>query len=211
MNRIYTIGHSSHPIERFIGLLSMHGVQAVADVRSNPNSKRFPQYNRNELKAALQSQGMHYVFLGRELGARRREKEAYEGRIASYELIAKLLTFQEGIERIRSGSEKMTLALMCAERDPLQCHRTILVCRNLPSELRNQVFHVLDTGKLETLADAEKRLVAESGLNTNQDELFGGPDQGTALDRAYRMRGERIAWQEEDDEAIHDRLHKEVG
>ena len=211
MSRIYTIGHSSHPIDRFIELLSTHGVQAVADVRSNPSSKRFPQYNRNELKAALQVRGIQYVFLGRELGARRREKEAYAGHVARYELIASLPLFREGIERIRSGNEKMTLALMCAERDPLQCHRTILVCRNLPAELRNQVFHILDTGKVEPHADAETRLVAESGLNTNQDELFAGPDQGTALDRAYRMRGERIAWQEEGDEAIHDRLHKEVG
>jgi uncharacterized protein (DUF488 family) len=211
MNRIYTIGHSSHPIDRFIDLLSLHGVQAVADVRSNPNSKRFRQYNRDELKTALQARGIRYVFLGRELGARRREKDAYAGRVASYERIAKLPIFGEGIERIRSGSEKMTLALMCAERDPLQCHRTILVCRNLPSELRNQVFHILDSGKVERQADAEARLVAESGLNTNQDELFSSPSEGTALDRAYRMRGERIAWQEEGDEAIHDRLHKEVG
>lgn len=211
MNRIYTIGHSSHPIDRFIDLLNMHGVQAVADVRSNPSSKRFPQYSRNDLKAALQAKGIQYVFLGNELGARRREKEAYAGRVASYERIANLPIFREGIERIKSGSEKMALALLCAERDPLQCHRTILVCRNLPAELRDQVLHILDSGKIERHADAEARLVAESGLNTNQDELFSSPDQGTALDRAYRIRGERIAWQEESDEAIHDRLHKEVG
>ncbi|MEX0735160.1 MAG: DUF488 domain-containing protein [Steroidobacteraceae bacterium] len=210
MNPIYTIGHSSHPIDQFIGLLRRHGIEAVADVRSNPSSRRFPQYNRNELKTALQNQGIRYVFLGRELGARRSEPEAYDGRVASYERIANLPKFREGIERIKSGSQKMKLALMCAERDPLQCHRTILVCRKLPAELRSQVIHILDTGNVETHCAAEQRLVAESGLDTNQDELFASPDQGTALDRAYRKRGERIAWQEEGDEAIHDRLHKEV-
>ncbi len=211
MNPIYTIGHSTHPIDRFIRLLSMHGVEAVVDVRSNPSSQRFPQYNRNELKIALQDHGLHYVFLGRELGARRREREAYEGRVASYERIAALPIFRQGLERITSGSEKMKLALTCAERDPLQCHRTILVCRNLPIEMRNQVLHILDTGLVETQPDVEVRLIMESGLNKDQDELFSTANEGTVLERAYRMRGERIAWQEEGDEDIHDRLHKEVG
>lgn len=105
----------------------------------------------------------------------------------------------------------MKLVVMCAERDPLQCHRTILVCRNLPAELRNRVLHILDAGSVETHSAAEERLIAESGLNKEQDELFSEGNEATPLERAYRMRGERIAWHGESDEDIHDRLHKEVG
>lgn len=192
-------------------MLTKHGVKAVADVRSSPHSARFPQYNRTNLKQSLEAVGIRYVFLGAELGARRKEKEAYDGQVATYERIAQLPAFKEGIERIREGSGKMPLALMCAEKDPLECHRTILVCRNLPPVLRDRVLHIVGEGEIESHSEVEARLLEDFGLNSSQDDMFG--DTESPVDRAYRKRGQQIAWQENEpaDETVHDRFHKKVG
>jgi uncharacterized protein (DUF488 family) len=212
MNPIYTIGHSTLAIEQFLHVLRRHGIEAVADVRSYPVSSRFPHYNRRELKAALTTYGIRYVFLGTELGARRKEREAYEGRVASYERIAKLPLFKQGVERLKEGSSKMRLALMCAEKDPLDCHRMVLVCRNLPAELRAGVLHILEEGRTESQSTAEDRLMERAGVATAQEDMFGQQDTESPLDRAYRKRGQQIAWQEEEplNENPHDRIHKEV-
>src|SRR5277367_3131264 len=67
---IYTIGHSTHPIDRFIGLLAMNDIRAVADVRSYPSSKRWPQFNQAELEGALSPANIHYRWM-KPLGGRR--------------------------------------------------------------------------------------------------------------------------------------------
>ena len=193
---IYTIGHSNHTIEHFIDLLKMHGVEVVADVRSVPVSSRHPQFNRDALKAALTSAGMKYLFLGKELGARRSEREAYEGQIASYERIAGLPVFREGLDRVRKGAESYRVALMCAEKDPLDCHRTLLVCRYLRDTITGSIRHILADGSLEAHEQTERRLVADMGMNADQAEMFSDQSEPT-LERAYRKRGLKIAYQEE--------------
>lgn len=193
---IYTIGHSNHTIERFIDLLKMHGVEVVADVRSVPVSSRHPQFNRDPLKAALASAGIKYLFLGKELGARRTEREAYEGQVASYERIGGLPAFREGLDRVRKGAESFRVALMCAEKDPLDCHRALLVCRHLRDAILGPIQHILADGSLEAHEQTERRLVADMGMNADQVEMFSDQSEPT-LERAYRKRGLKIAFQEE--------------
>ncbi len=193
---LYTIGHSNHTIEHFIALLKMHGVEVVADVRSAPVSSRHPQFNGNALKATLAEAGIRYLFLGKELGARRTEREAYEGSIASYERIAFLPAFRDGLQRVIKGAQSHTLALMCAEKDPLDCHRTLLVCRNLRHSVPGPIQHILADGSLEAHEQAERRLVADMGMNADQAEMFSDQTEPT-LERAYRKRGRKIAYQEE--------------
>ena len=147
MSELFTIGHSTHSAERFLELLRQHNIEAVGDVRSSPFSAWTPQFNRQVLEATLKKAGIHYVFLGNELGARRAEREVYVDGIARYERIAKTPAFQEGLERVRKGSRKLRLALMCAEKDPLECHRTILVCRQLKREAN--IAHILEDGAIE--------------------------------------------------------------
>lgn len=193
---LFTIGHSNHEIERFVELLRQHRVEIVADVRSVPVSTRYPQYNRKALKAFLVSQGFKYLFLGRELGARRVEREAYEGTVARYERIAQLPAFQEGLERVKKGAKTYRVALMCAERDPLDCHRTLLVCRYLREAMGGGIHHILADGTVESQAQAERRLVMNMGINADQSDMFSEETE-PPLERAYRKRGLVIAYQEE--------------
>lgn len=191
---LFTIGHSDHELPAFIDLASRHGISAIADVRSQPYSRLHPQFNREPLSEMLQRRGLSYVFLGRELGARRVEREAYRGRQAAYDLVARLPAFQQGLDRVRKGMATHRVALLCAEKDPLTCHRAILVCRQLRSEPFD-VAHVLDDGSLETAEQAESRLLQLTGLPPG--DLFLSREQ--LVEQAYDRQSARIAYVAVDD------------
>lgn len=186
--RLFTIGHSNRTSDDFVSLLKEFGITAVADVRSSPFSGRNPQFNRDSLKQVLPNEGINYVFLGEELGARRSEPQCYEGDVAKYELIAQAPLFLKGLDRVRTGLSSYRIALMCAERDPLTCHRTILVCRHLKDE--QAIEHIIDHGETESHADAESRLLKLAGLT--EKDLFRSPAE--ILDEAYEMQGAKIAY-----------------
>jgi uncharacterized protein (DUF488 family) len=189
--RVFTIGHSTHSVERLIDLLSRHGISAVADVRSQPYSRVNPQFNRESLRAALKAAGISYVFMGRELGARTDDRSCYVDGKVQYDLLARTQPFQEGLERVAQGSSKYCIALMCAEKDPLTCHRTILVCRHLVARGLS-VQHILHSGRLESHEDAMVRLMSELGIS--ERELFRSRED---LEReAYARRGDQIAYVE---------------
>lgn len=187
---LLTIGHSNHSLEHFLELLRLHRVQVLVDVRSSPYSARLPQFNREPLKAALRTAGIRYLFLGEELGARRSERHCYVDGVARYERIAKTPAFQSGLERVTRGMQQFRSALMCAEKDPLECHRTILVCRHLRDVA--QIQHIRADGSLESHEDAETRLMAEERVPT--DDFFTPREQ--LLARAYDQRGGKTAYHE---------------
>ena len=174
MNTLFTIGHSTHELDKFLRLLKTHDVQAVADVRSQPFSSRFPQFSKNALEKSLKKNAIRYVFLGIELGARREEECCYQDGQARYELVAKTSAFAHGITRILKGLEKYRLALLCAEKDPITCHRTILVCKHL----RGRGFpiqHILADGTLESHEALEERMLKV--LGKVQPSLFASREQ----------------------------------
>jgi uncharacterized protein (DUF488 family) len=187
---IHTVGHSNHPIERFLGLLQPHGITAIADVRSTPYSRFNPQYRREKLQAALAEVGIQYVFLGEELGARSQDPACYDpdGRV-SYTRLAKTLLFCKGIERLKTGMVEHRVSLMCAEREPLECHRTILVSRELVRE-GVAVTHILGDGSLETHEHAMQRLAAS--LKLADTDLFSNP--ADRIEQAYDLQAARIAY-----------------
>jgi uncharacterized protein (DUF488 family) len=187
---IHTVGHSNHPIERFLGLLQPHGITAVADVRSTPYSRFNPQYRREKLQAALAGVGIQYVFLGEELGARSQDPACYDpdGRV-SYTRLAKTLLFRNGIERLKTGMVEHRISLMCAEREPLECHRTILVSRELVRE-GVAVTHILGDGSLETHEQAMQRLAAS--LKLTDTDLFSNP--ADLAEQAYDLQAAQIAY-----------------
>jgi len=192
MNTLFTVGHSNHELNVLVDLLRRHDVEAVADVRSHPFSTRLPQFNRPLLEAALKQHGIQYVFLGRELGARREERECYVDGQARYDLVAKTGAFAEGIERVLKGLEKYQLALLCAEKDPLTCHRTILVCRHLRCR-GVSIQHILADGSLESHEAAEERLLQISGLD--QPSLFASREE--QIEQAYDWQAAKVAYREE--------------
>jgi uncharacterized protein (DUF488 family) len=191
MNTLFTIGHSNHEIGVLVEQLRRHSVQVVADVRSRPYSGRFPQFNRSVLKLALSANGMQYVFLGHELGARRQEACCYVDGQARYDLVAKTDAFAEGLDRVRQGLRKYRVALLCAEGDPLTCHRTILVCRHLRGK-GFPIQHILADGSLESQESAEDRLLAK--LGKSQPSLFATHEQ--LVEQAYDEQGSRIAFRQ---------------
>jgi uncharacterized protein (DUF488 family) len=189
---IYTIGHSTHAIELFIEHLKRHHVTALCDVRSQPYSRMNPHFNREELKNPLKGAGIKYVFLGKELGARSEDKSCYRNGQVQYELLAKTPLFKRGIERVKEGAHAYTIALMCAEKEPLDCHRTILVARKL-AEDGLAVMHILGSGDLEDHAHAIERLIARLGVPGA--DMFR--DHAAAVDEAYARQGKEIAYREE--------------
>jgi uncharacterized protein (DUF488 family) len=189
MRSIYTLGHSNHPIEKLIGLLTAHGVETVADVRSQPYSRFNPQFKREALRASLADAGIGYEFLGAELGARSPDPACYvEGKI-DYGLLAASEPFGRGLDRVAALAGAGEVALLCAERDPLTCHRTLLVCPALVERGFTPV-HILADGSLETHAAALERLIVELGMG--EPDLFGDADKLIA--EAQRERGRRIAY-----------------
>ena len=187
-NPIYTIGHSDHTIETFLSLLQKWNVNAVADVRSSPYSKRHPQFSKAPLEALLRKGGITYVFLGKELGARPSDSELYTEGKADFRLIAESQLFRKGIHRLLEGRKRWSIAVMCAEKDPLDCHRTILVSRAL-AEGGARVFHILADGTAESHQQALKRLFALHGKN--ERDLFLTPEE--MLSAVYRLQEEKIA------------------
>lgn len=188
---LYTIGHSTHPTPTFLRLLATNGITAIADVRSRPYSRVNPQFNRETLKSDLKAAGIAYVFLGRELGARTEDRSCYVDGKVKYDRLARTPLFESGLQRVIDGARTHRIALMCAEKDPITCHRMILVCH----ELRRQpldIYHIRADGSVESNCDAEQRLVRLTKLP--QSDLFTSGDD--AVEAAYREQGQRIAWVE---------------
>jgi uncharacterized protein (DUF488 family) len=191
MSKLLTIGHSIHPMGAFIALLKQHGVTALVDVRSHPYSRHFPQHSKDALKDALAQENITYVFLGKELGARSKNPACYRQGKAQYELLAREPLFAVGLERLRSGMERFRVALMCAEKDPLDCHRAVLVARRV-YESGVPVEHILSDGRIETHAEMEARMLGL--LKMSDADMFRSREE--ILEEAYRLRGEQIAYQD---------------
>ena len=185
---VYTVGHSTHPIDTFLALLARHAITAIGDVRSSPYSRRNPQFNREPLRDALADAGIAYVFLGDELGARTRDADCYEHGKVSYERLARTDAFQQGLERVQRGAAEYRLALMCAEKEPLDCHRTILVARHL-HERGVTVRHILADGTLEAHEQTIERLKVRLGL---AEDLFRAP--GEVAREAFEVQGKRMGY-----------------
>lgn len=188
--RVFTVGHSTHNFEYFTSLLKKWEIAAVADVRSAPYSQRQPQFNRHVLRGCLSEEGIAYVFLGTELGGRGVDDSVLDehGRV-QYRRIAETSLFWNGLRRIQKGSMSMSLALMCTERDPMECHRGLLVSRFLVAE-GVDVLHIHADGDAEAHRDAERRLLRLTNLQ--EPSLFRTEDE--LLDEAYERQGARVAY-----------------
>ena len=184
---IYTLGHSNHPIGHFLGLLQGQDVKLLADVRSMPYSRFNPQFRRDALTAVLAEHDIEYLFLGEELGARSKDRSCYEDGRVSYRKLAGTELFRQGIDGVLEAAKSHTVAIMCAEKAPLDCHRTILVARALVRRGQS-ITHILATGDVVSHEQIMQRL--REKLKIEPQDLFGDD----ANEQAYELRGQQIAY-----------------
>jgi uncharacterized protein (DUF488 family) len=169
---IKTIGHSTHSIERFVDLLKNSGVELLVDVRSMPYSRRHPQFGREKLVKSLEAAGIVYAWKGEALGGK-------SG--GSYIAAAARPEFKDALGRLIERSADTTVCLMCAEKEPLDCHRTVLVSRRL-AERGAAIEHLLADGSMRPHAEIEEKLLAKKAGG----DLFD--DRSRLLEQAYDAR-----------------------
>jgi uncharacterized protein (DUF488 family) len=184
INTIYTIGHSSHTIEYFLNLLIKHSINTIVDIRSVPFSKYVPHFNKDTIKGILYQNKTNYVYMGAELGIVQEDKD--------YTKILTSNQFNRGINRIRLGIEKnYCIAIMCTEKDPVDCHRSLLPSKVLHDNGIN-VFHILPDGSTETQEEFEKRILNIYFPHTNEQNIFEIINEASYnnenLFYAYRLR-----------------------
>jgi hypothetical protein len=202
--RLISVGHSNHEWPAFLALLRQARVATVADVRSSPYSGRYPYFNREPLAEGLREQGIAYVFLGDSLGGRPQPRWLYTDELrVDYERVRQTDAFQRGLDQLLQAQDGSTVAFLCSEEDPLDCHRGLMIApalcaRGFPPR------HLRKDGTVETTEEMERRLLQETGVGVGiLDGLFAATltedERSALLAEAYRLRARNKAyrWQEE--------------
>lgn len=199
MGIIFIIGHSLNDIDTFVKYIRSYDVNTIADIRSVPYSKHNQSFNREALKSALCKNDIQYIFMGNELGARRTDKALYSADgCLDFTKTAESELFLHGIDRLKTGMEKgFVIALMCVEKDPIECHRSILI-GNVLSKGSNDVQHIIDSTKLQSQRDLELRMLdmyfpkrMQMGLDEGDNSIVGTSDY---IAQAYAMRNKGIGY-----------------
>ncbi len=197
--RLVSVGHSNHDWRAFVALLRGAGVEAVADVRSSPYSGRHSHFNREQLANRLRAEGIAYFFLGDLLGGRPEQPSLYDadGRV-NYERVRRAEAFQRGLEQLTHARNGNTVAFLCSEEDPLDCHRGLMIAPAL-CEHGFSPQHLRKDGSLETNEEMERRLLRETGVGAGLiDGLFAmtltREERSSLLAEAYRCMALRKAY-----------------
>ena len=193
---LYSIGYATKPFTKFLAQLQGYEVDVVADVRSVPYSAAFHDYHREPLQRALKQQGISYVYLGGELGPRSTNPAHYDetGQV-QYDRLQRSENFLDGIERIRTGLAKgLNIALLCAEKDPALCHRSLLIGHYLARVDTLPVQHIRFDGELESQTELEQRLVS---LHKLEQDLFAAADDLAEL--AYKRQVQASSYRKSSD------------
>jgi uncharacterized protein (DUF488 family) len=191
---LFTVGHSSLELDQFVKILVTHDIKVLCDVRSRPGSFRFPQFNREPLEACLASAQIQYDFLGDTLGGRPSDPAAYHADgVVNYEERRKAKDFRAGIARTLELNTASNIALMCAEEDPLQCHRFLMIC---PALLDHGVtpVHIRRGGELESQREAEDRLLKLHDLAAFDSGSLFISERDVALQDALRRQAQEFAF-----------------
>jgi uncharacterized protein (DUF488 family) len=186
---LLTIGHSNIPAPRFTAMLRAAGANAIADVRSMPVSRFCPWFSAKNLAPLMARERMDYLFFGEELGGRPRDPSLYCDGIADYEAMTRQPSFQAGLERLLHDAGRHCLCLMCSEREPLDCHRCLLVGRAVAARGAS-IGHILYDGSIEPHATTERRFLQ---LADADNDLFAS-GQHDRLAAAYRRRSRAVAY-----------------
>lgn len=195
---LYTIGYAGFSLENFIATLKAHEINAIVDVRAQPHISHFDFYKRANLKPVLSQNGITYKFFGDVLGARPDDPQLMSNGRADFEKIRRSQKFRDVCDNLAAGLDKgWKICLMCAQIDPVICHRAILIThafRYMHPEIG--IFHILPN-RLESQESLDKRVLALYRKKSYGNSLFApaATENGqTELEKAYAFQGEEIAW-----------------
>ncbi len=193
---IYTVGHSTHQLDYFLELLKEYSVNCLVDVRSVAASTYNPQYNKEPLSNFLKANKITYLHFAEEFGARHKDPDLLddEGKV-DFEKVQKSWNFKRGVERLWQGVEKgFTVALMCSESEPLDCHRFSMVSIALEKD-GFEVRHILKDKTLKTNADLENQLLKKYDKKIPKPDIFSpNVSVNEQLKVAYRLRNQEIGF-----------------
>lgn len=202
-NTIYTIGYTGFSKEEFIDILKGKGINVVIDVRSTPYSERYPDYNKENLEKILKSNKIYYRNYVKEFGARQDNMDFYSADgYLDFEIFSRSEQFLSGVEKIRNSVAKgYEIVLLCAEKNPIQCHRTILVARAF-HKLGYDVIHLLPGGDTITHKEIEKKLLDKYFPDRGQIDMFATHimTDEECLSKAYKIQNEKIGYRLEGEE-----------
>lgn len=195
VNTVFTIGYSGFQLNDFINILKYNGILLVIDVRSLPYSQHYVDFNKEKISEILKSSNIYYRNYASEFGARQEEKKYYPNGYLDFNLFSKSVQFLSGIERLKKSMQQgYTFALMCSEKDPMMCHRTILVARAFYLSDYN-IIHLLPNGETTTQADVEERLLDKFFPDRNQIDLFSQSfSKEEYIDKAYKKQNIAIGY-----------------
>ena len=193
-NKLFTIGHANLEMSDFLGLLLRYEIKLLCDVRSRPGSFRFPQFNREPLMSQLASAKIIYQFFGDQFGGRPLDARYYRpDGLVDYAARREAADFAEGMDRLLGAATNQNVVLMCAEEDPLHCHRFMLIC---PALVRRGVspVHLRRGAVAESQRDAEDRLLQAHGFaDVTSNSLFA-QGRDAALEDALRLQSEQYGF-----------------
>ena len=178
MTRIWTIGHSTRTIEEFIGALEANGIKLLADVRLLPGSKRYPQFNQEDLAKSLSQRGLGYQHFP-ELGGRRKAKKdspntAWRNQsLRGYADHMETAEFASGIARLQEMADSFgAAAIMCAEAVWWKCHRSLIA--DYLKAHGVEVIHIIDERKADPhpFTSAARIVDGKLSYSRNQSELL---------------------------------------
>ena len=193
-NKLFTMGHSNLDMADLLGVLIRHEIKIVCDVRSRPGSFRYPQFNREPLEARLIAAKIRYEFLGEFLGGRPLDPKYYHADgLVDYPARRQAPDFRDAISRSLALLQERHVTLLCAEEDPLHCHRFLLIC---PAMIERGIapHHLRRNGVVETHRDAEDRLLQLHGFaDVTSDSLFSHGREAALVD-ALRLQAEQYGF-----------------
>lgn len=204
LREIFTIGHSNLSLEEFLGLLRAQRIEVLVDVRSVPHGGYARHFDKEELAPALKAGGVRYLFMGEQLGGRPNDAHLYSERRArngkierycDYDKVRDWPPFRDGVSRLREGARTYRIAVMCAERDPLNCHRGLLIAEVLRAR-GGRILHLIEKDRVEDHEQTRWRAVPEKKRDelrrlpgTNRESLIAQFLRAQAVEVAHREAG----------------------
>jgi len=191
---LFTVGHSNLDLPQFVTLLKDWSVGLLIDVRSQPRSGRFPQFSQPGFQKDIEDSGISYLFLGEELGGRPDDPDAYRrDGLVDYKARRRSHAFRSGMDRVLRELERDSCALLCAEEDPLECHRFLMICPELV-RIGVRPAHIRKGSRIETQEDVENRLLCAHGFGGVAAATLFPEARTDALEKALQLQANKVAF-----------------